>query len=790
MPRSKRGTHVLPSRRNQPPSAPPKQAPSNNRSRNRNKRRKLHDSSKRTDDYDPLAKRDEDYILYFAKKLGIKSGRLPKSDDGLDDLTEGLDLNFLDDLLGLEKKGKVRGKFRTASIEEKIEKGDGDDLDGYLDLEDDDESINSDFIDRISADEDEDLELDEEEEDEENEVVLEDGEERDIDDGEEEFKGFIDEVNNNPTDKDMGEAESEKKEAPKRENPYLPPVAAASSGKYIPPSLRKKQLEISTNESEEKIKLRRQCQSLVNRLSEANIASIVNEFQQMFLNNSRQSMSSIITSIVLDMTAQRAVILDNFVVAYGALIAALYKNNGVDFGAYFIQTLVENFDKHYCEAEQGKECTNLIVLLSQLYTFQVVGCALIYDFIRLFLRDITELHTELLLKLIQNSGSQLRHDDPASLKDIITMLHQAVQNIPSVNLNPRTQFLIETVSSWKNNRLKQTSHITSESITRMRKYLGNIPKIMEPLRVTLDDIRNVETKGKWWLVGAAWSGDNALTKTTDLDVDVAAVKDILDTAEPDWLALARQQRMNTDVRRAIFVAIMGSEDYVDANDRLMKLKLKRAQEREIPRVILHCCGNEKDFNPFYVYVASLLCKNHAMKKAFQFSLWEFLKQLDGSLDDEESGHKSDEDNHDIRFMGRAEEDDEKTKARKINNYAKFYSALVGEGGMTLDIFKSVNFLTCTEELQEFLVICFSSLFSHIRVRSSRQKDRLAGEKALIQLVIKVKNNAVLLKGVEYFLKARLKTLTKKSASKKTSDTIKWGADIISDSIKRLSASDL
>ncbi|KAK9488766.1 hypothetical protein V1527DRAFT_493617 [Lipomyces starkeyi] len=776
MPRSKRGKHVLPSRRNQPPSPPPKQAPSNNR--NHNKRRKLQDS-KRTDDYDPLAKRDEDDILYYAKKLGIKSGRLPKSDDGLDDLTEGLDLNFLGDLFGLEKKGKVRGKSRTASIEDKIESGDGDDLDHDLDLEDDDESINSDFIDGISEDKnDEDLELDGEGE----EV------EEDIDDEEEEFKGFNDEENNNHTGKELAEVESEKPEAPKRENPYLPPVAATPSGKYIPPSLRKKQLEISTNESEEKIKLRRQCQSLINRLSEANIASIVNEFQQMFLTNSRQSMSSIITSIVLDMTAQRSVILDNFVVAYGALIASLYKHNGVDFGAYFIQTLVENFDKHYRDAEQGKECTNLIVLLSQLYTFQVVGCALIYDFIRLFLKDITELHTELLLKLIQNSGSQLRHDDPAYLKDIITMLHQAVQNFPSGNLNPRTKFLIETVSSWKNNRLKQASPITLESFTRMRKYLGNIPKIMEPLRVTLDDIRNVETKGKWWLVGAAWSGDNALAKT-DLDVDVAAVKDILDTAEPDWLALARQQRMNTDVRRAIFVAIMGSEDYVDANDRLMKLKLKRAQEREIPRVILHCCGNEKDFNPFYVYVASLLCKNHALKKAFQFSLWDFLKQLDGSLDDEESGHNSDEDNHDIRFMGRGD-DDEKAKARKTNNYAKFYAALVGEGGMALDIFKSVNFLTCTEELQEFLLICFSSLFSHIRVRSSRQKDRLAGEKALIQLVIKIKDNTVLLKGIEYFLKTRLKILTKKSGSKKTSDTIKWGADIICDSIKRLSASDL
>ncbi|KAK9236863.1 hypothetical protein V1525DRAFT_405586 [Lipomyces kononenkoae] len=782
MPRSKRGKHVLPSLRK--PVPPP--SPSHNR--RAQKRRKLN--SKHDDEYDPLARRDEDDILYYTKKLGIKDGRLRNGDDGLESLTDDLDLGFLDHLFGPEKKSNIKrksspGKFAT---------GDEDNLDDPL-AEDDSKSISSDIIEDgdeneylefVEEDEDEEIE-DQEEDDEEKESVIDEDEEPDDYVEEGEFKSFDDRENEDHMGNEPAEVGSEKKENQKRENPYLPPVAANPNGKYVPPLLRKKNIDNSTNETEEIIKLRRQCQSLVNRLSEANIASIVNEFEQMFRIHARQSMSSIITSIVLDMTAQRAAVLDSFLLVYGALIASLYKHIGVDFGAYVVQTLVENFDKHYHRTEQGKECTNLLVLLSYLYTFQVIGCALIYDFIRLFLEDITELHTELLLKLIQNSGTQLRHDDPTSLKDIITMLQKAVQNIPSGNLNPRTKYLIETISSWKNNRLKQVSTVTSESITRMRKYLGTIPKTMEPLRVTLDDIRNVESKGKWWLVGAAWSGNDDHAKA-DLDVDVAAVKDILDTAEHDWLALARHQRMNTDVRRAIFVALMGSEDYVDANERLMNLKLKRAQEQEIPRVILHCCGNEKDFNPFYVYVALLLCKNHALKKAFQFILWDFLKQLDNNLDGEENVNDSDEEDHDIRFIGRGE-GDEQSRARKANNYARFYAVLIAEGGMTLDIFKNVNFLTCTEELQEFLVICFSSLFSHIRVRSSRQKDRLAGEKALIQQIIRIKANAVLLKGIEYFLKNSAMTF-KKAGSKKTRDTVTWGVEIMCDSIKRLNASDM
>ena len=67
--------------------------------------------------------------------------------------------------------------------------------------------------------------------------------------------------------------------------------------------------------------------------------------------------------------------------------------------------------------------------------------------------------------------------------------------------------------------------------------------------------------------------------------------------------------MNTDVRRSIFVVLMSSDvrvslqlgekgklriffqDYVDACDRLSQLKLTEIQQREIIRVLLHCCGN-------------------------------------------------------------------------------------------------------------------------------------------------------------------------------------------------------
>ena len=80
--------------------------------------------------------------------------------------------------------------------------------------------------------------------------------------------------------------------------------------------------------------------------------------------------------------------------------------------------MVSNFERHYEkskeeagtpeevqspdgeEKEVGKECSNLLVLLSDLYNYRVISCTLVYDIIRLILEGhLSELDVELILKL-------------------------------------------------------------------------------------------------------------------------------------------------------------------------------------------------------------------------------------------------------------------------------------------------------------------------------------------------------------------------------------------------------
>ena len=115
-------------------------------------------------------------------------------------------------------------------------------------------------------------------------------------------------------------------------------------------------------------------------------------------------------------------------------------------------------------------------------------------------------------------------------------------------------------------------------------------------------------------MGAAWQGRQQGEAATAAATAVGP--SVGDAAQPqegtsfdaELLKLAVAQRMNTDVRRTIFCTVMSSEDFMDATDKLLRLKLKGKQEREVVRVLMDCAVQEKPYNPFYAHTLVKLCE--------------------------------------------------------------------------------------------------------------------------------------------------------------------------------------
>lgn len=167
--------------------------------------------------------------------------------------------------------------------------------------------------------------------------------------------------------------------------------------------------------------------------------------------------------------------------------------------------------------------------------------------------------------------------------------------------------------------------------------------------------------------------------------------------------LAAKHRMNTDIRKAIFTALVSSKvrcfpnlqtllthpkDFSSAFENILRLNLKDVQEREILKVTIHCALQEKAFNPFYALVAKRFCSYKlSFKTTSKYILWDYFKKMDDSSDSEE------------------------LNSQRVINLAKIYSFLYSGCNLSLGILSPLQFIALSGKQQLFLKTLFHTLFT-------------------------------------------------------------------------------
>lgn len=396
--------------------------------------------------------------------------------------------------------------------------------------------------------------------------------------------------------------------------------------KYVAPHLRSREW----NESEECSLIRRRVRGLLNRLSETNVESITGEVSTVIQSVGRSVGCQIICEEILESCLKGPRGNEQYAAVFAAFIAGLACLVGIGFSAKLIASLAKSFEDEYLK-EDGLSSRNLILLLCYLCIFGVCSSDLLYDFLSVLSKRLKELDVSTILTILQCCGMKLRSDDPTGMKDFILNIQNRVNELkslsgsvpdgqPKIN-NKRMEFMLETVCDIKNN--KKRSKEDPAPHTRLRKWLQKLHGENVLLRgLKWSKLLDPEKKGQWWLSGN-------ITSTEDNVEEVAGTidQDILEAQK--LLKLAAAQRMNTDARRAIFCIIMSGEDYIDAFEKILRLDLPGKQDREIMRVLIECCLQEKAFNKYYTILASKLCghdKNH--KFTLQYCLWDHFKELE------------------------------------------------------------------------------------------------------------------------------------------------------------------
>ncbi|OTB12587.1 hypothetical protein K445DRAFT_321034 [Daldinia sp. EC12] len=672
---------------------------------------------------------DDAEIKDLEKKLGLRGRKsLPKSfqDDGLGDLLDGLDEDDDDNI------GAVSQSRRKAEAEEwlaqkrKKAQAAANKAAAHESASDSDEEDSEDF-------------------DDEN-MPFEDGQSEE--DGEDSFEGFSD-----------GEPSTIVR--PPRENPYVAPTTGIA--KYVPPAFRKQ----SGSGDEAEARLRRRVQGLINRLTNDSMVGLVKEFMALYDTNPRQTVTSAIVDLTLALVCSPEKRPDSFFTMTAGFLAAMHKSQGMAFSAYCIQRLVEIFDQRYRGTTGDKSdpgLRHLISLLAEIYNMQIVGPGLIFDYVRLLLHHHSELNTELLLRIIQLCGPTLRRDDPHALGDIVSMAR------PDNTMSTRTVFMIEEMKRLHSNKTKAANRNKdlAEQRIQIRRRIGGLggTQDAQPLRMGLQDIRDADKHGKWWLVGASWSGShgnpngqgNTSKNEEGDDADEMMVDAGDDLGIPDLWQLAREQGFNTEVRQRIFVALHAATDYENAELLVRKLRLNKHQRKEIPEVIIRSSERQSQYNPYYALVATRFTGDRELSFQFRRCLTTRLRKMGEDID---FGEEDDLDAEDW-----AEYD-----MRWIYNAAKTYGSLVASRALRLaDLVKHRNFAALQVNAHLFFEVMF--------ITTLQECERDSLKEVFSGL------DATLAQGVEWFLQSKVRT-TDLLKDKKEKAAIKNSCDAAEEVLEAL-----
>ncbi|XP_038654310.1 nucleolar MIF4G domain-containing protein 1 isoform X2 [Scyliorhinus canicula] len=399
------------------------------------------------------------------------------------------------------------------------------------------------------------------------------------------------------------------------------------SQKYIPPQLREMSETMDAKKKEELARLKKNVKGLLNRLSEPNMASISNQLEEFYMTNSRKDMNDTLTDVLLAACVTPALMPDRLMMEHVLLISILHHNVGIEVGGHVLETIVKQFDEHSRSISETKECDNLINLIAHFYNFHVIQCVLVFDILKKLTSNFKEKDIALILLLLKQVGFTLRKDDAAALRDLIIEAQNKANSVgKQFQDQTRIRFMLETMLALKNNDMRKIPGYDPEPVEKLRKLQRSLIHNNRGdflLRATLENLLTADQVGRWWIVGSSWSGVPMIE-----DTSTKKQQNIVGEVSGKIMELARKQRMNTDIRKNIFCVMMTSEDYLDAFEKLLRLGLKDQQEREIIHVLLHCCLQEKIFNPFYAFLVEKFCEyDRRFQMTFQFSMWDRFREL-------------------------------------------------------------------------------------------------------------------------------------------------------------------
>ena len=462
--------------------------------------------------------------------------------------------------------------------------------------------------------------------------------------------------------------------------------------KEEPKSMFKKDNNKEITREERINKFQRELNSLINKIAESNISFLIpdmfnkiDEFNKNIKDNF--ILFDIITKISLKLLLNQEITNLPITSCVCTFISLSHYKFGNNFIYFYLKSLFDEIQYLKNEEIPKYKIKNCIFEIIHFYIFQNITSKLIYSLIKFLIENFNENNSEFLLLLLSYTGINIRKEDPESLKDIITEVNKIYNNMKLTNSSDlsKLKFAVDMIEDIKQNKYLKFN--LSEKFAFFKNFVNNHSntslKKGEKIECDLETISKIDLKT------ICNSNNIEISENTNLnniDLNNYIPNDDLLDDKTNKILEKKMRKMNisTNLKKMIFTSIVTASDINDAFERLIRLNLKKEQKREIIKIIVQICIEEKYYNPFYeLLLDKLISVDKDHKYTFHYCIWDYMKIF---------------------------ENYNQSELKKIHNLSKLTSNLLLREKISLPVLLNFKFEQSNNKIKMFVLFVFDFYF--------------------------------------------------------------------------------
>ncbi|XP_050226929.1 uncharacterized protein LOC126676706 [Mercurialis annua] len=396
---------------------------------------------------------------------------------------------------------------------------------------------------------------------------------------------------------------------------------------YVPPfKVARMMNDVKDKNSEEYQRLtwdalRKSINGLVNKLNAANVKHLIPE---LFAENLIRGRGLFCRSCMKSQMAS-----PSFTDVFAAMVAVI-NTKFPQVGHLLLRRVVLQLRRAY-KRNDKPQLLAAVKFIAHLVNQLVAHEILALELLTVLLDNPTDDSVQVAVSFVIECGSTLQDLSPKGFYGVFErfrgILHEGV-------IHKRIQYLVENLFAIRKTKFKGYPAVRSElDLVEQEEQLTHEISLQDDIdpEINLDifklDADFLENELKYEklkkdILGEE-SDDGEENPSSDDGEEKDEVDDDYDYDEQQMLIQDETETNLVNLRRTVYLTIMGSVSFEECGHKLLKIKLEPGQEMVICSMILDCCSQEKTYNRFYGLLGQRFC---TIKKVYQDSFEECFVQ--------------------------------------------------------------------------------------------------------------------------------------------------------------------